>query len=89
MTTRCLSVKGNFKYLNNRTTHNRHLYRKTAFLSYHRCLINTGIEKAVEYRLDFLTKGVWEQGNFDIRTIEQEIIDTYAGKPFSKAATSV
>ncbi len=31
--------------LDNRTVHIRHLCRKTAALSCHRCLINTGVEK--------------------------------------------
>jgi len=40
------NVSLDFKFaLNNRTAHIRHQCKKTAVLSCHRCLINTGVEK--------------------------------------------
>ncbi len=41
-----IGVEGGWQAVaSNRTTHVRHLCRKTTFLSCHRCLINTGVEK--------------------------------------------
>ncbi len=38
-----------YSYLNYKTSHIWHLWRKTTALSCHRCLINTGFEKIEQY----------------------------------------
>ncbi len=43
--TKYFKIKFYIKKMFNRTAHIRHLCRKTTVLSYHRCLIKTGVEK--------------------------------------------
>ncbi len=56
----------------NRTANIRHLCRKTAVFSCHRCLINTGVKKwtTFKYRLEFWPLDVFMvKGNVNILTI--------------------
>ncbi len=58
-------------FTHNRTTCNRHLCRKMTVLSYHRCLINTGVEKInniLIYIIILTARCLSVKGNFGIPT---------------------